>query len=82
MEGFASEIDFLQRLPGSCSFVDGAFRCLFPGCNAKYRRKEHLHRHERSKHIMQQGLVCSTCGVEFRRRYPHTYSSPYITDPD
>ncbi|KAL4945740.1 hypothetical protein BDV06DRAFT_229940 [Aspergillus oleicola] len=31
-------------------FAYYAFRCHFPECNARYRRKEHLNRHERSIH--------------------------------
>ncbi|EAW15938.1 C2H2 type zinc finger domain protein [Aspergillus fischeri NRRL 181] len=65
MEGFGSEIDFLQRPPDPSAY--DVFRCLFPGCNARYRRKEHLNRHERSKHINQQAFVCSRCGREFQR---------------
>ncbi|KAJ5324044.1 hypothetical protein N7476_002644 [Penicillium atrosanguineum] len=44
----------------------GTFSCLFPGCNAKYRRKEHLRRHE-TKHSQQQGFACPVCGIRFGR---------------
>lgn len=68
MEGFGSEIEFLQSSPGPSAY--DAFQCQFPGCNARYRRKEHLNRHEGSKHTKQQVFVCSSCDREFRRRYP------------
>ncbi|CAG8909757.1 unnamed protein product [Penicillium egyptiacum] len=42
------------------------FSCHFPGCNASYRRKEHLHRHE-GKHFQQQAFSCTNCGREFGR---------------
>ncbi|KAJ5774715.1 hypothetical protein N7457_009611 [Penicillium paradoxum] len=44
------------------------FRCQFPGCNASYRRKEHVRRHE-LKHFPRQAFPCSSCGREFGRRY-------------
>ncbi|OJJ65849.1 hypothetical protein ASPBRDRAFT_60199 [Aspergillus brasiliensis CBS 101740] len=45
----------------------GAFPCQYPGCNARYRRKEHLKRHEGSKHAQLQAFVCSICGSQYRR---------------
>lgn len=77
MEGFGSEIEFLQSPPGP--FAYDAFRCQFPGCNATYRRKEHLNRHEGSKHTKQQVFVCSSCNREFRRRYPSAYTHSLTT---
>ncbi|KAJ5454190.1 C2H2 type zinc finger domain protein [Penicillium daleae] len=65
MERFGGEIECFQSPSGPIAY--DAFRCRFPGCNARYQRKEHLNRHERSKHIEQQALVCSRCGGEFRR---------------
>ncbi|KAJ5151305.1 uncharacterized protein N7482_010557 [Penicillium canariense] len=44
----------------------GAFKCYFPGCNASYRRKEHLHRHE-AKHFQLQDFSCTNCGRGFGR---------------
>lgn len=67
MESFGSEIECFQSPSGPVAY--DAFRCRFPKCNARYQRKEHLNRHERSNHIKQQVLVCSRCGGEFRRRY-------------
>ncbi|KAL2844900.1 C2H2 type zinc finger domain protein [Aspergillus pseudodeflectus] len=69
MEGFGREIDFPQS-PSGAPFGIGydAFKCEFPGCNARYRRKEHLHRHEESKHVEQhKTFVCAICGREFGR---------------
>ncbi|KAJ5588354.1 hypothetical protein N7537_011032, partial [Penicillium hordei] len=66
MEGFGSEIEFIQS--PSDPFAYDAFRCQFPGCNAGYRRKEHLKRHEESKHAQQLVFVCSTCSRQFSRR--------------
>ncbi|KAF4216785.1 hypothetical protein CNMCM8980_006013 [Aspergillus fumigatiaffinis] len=41
--------------------------CNYPGCTAKYRRKEHLARHAR-KHIpTAQRLTCETCNKAFDR---------------
>ncbi|KAJ5833419.1 hypothetical protein N7474_001730 [Penicillium riverlandense] len=59
-----NETDHPQNPPAvrSCH----SFRCYFPGCNANYRRKEHLHRHE-AKHFQQQDFSCSNCGREFGR---------------
>ncbi|KAJ5771678.1 hypothetical protein N7520_002207 [Penicillium odoratum] len=44
----------------------GAFRCQFANCNASYRRKQHLNRHE-TKHTQQDSLPCSTCSRTFKR---------------
>ncbi|KAL5044595.1 hypothetical protein BDW71DRAFT_198905 [Aspergillus fruticulosus] len=59
-----TEVEFLQSSsePSSCY----AFRCQFPGCNARYRRKAHLNRHERS-HTKPQAFFCSNCGCRFQR---------------
>ncbi|KAH1330455.1 hypothetical protein KXW83_008332 [Aspergillus fumigatus] len=81
MEGFGSEIDFLQTAPDPSAY--DVFRCPFPRCNARYRRKEHLNRHERSKHINQQAFVCSRCGhvkiSDTLRR--HVQKQHKITEP-
>ncbi|KAJ6137255.1 hypothetical protein N7471_003741 [Penicillium samsonianum] len=63
MASLGNELD-LPRSPAA--FSSHVFRCYFPGCNASYRRKEHLHRHER-KHSQQQAFTCSNCGREFGR---------------
>lgn len=68
MEDFGREIELFQSSPGP--FAYDVFQCQFPGCNARYRRKEHLNRHERSKHTNQQVFVCFSCDREFQRRYP------------
>ncbi|KAL6229743.1 hypothetical protein BDW75DRAFT_224525 [Aspergillus navahoensis] len=60
-----TEVEFLQSSPGP--FASYAFRCQFPGCDARYRRKAHLNRHERSTHLKQQVFFCSSCGHEFQR---------------
>ncbi|KAL4862773.1 hypothetical protein BDV12DRAFT_178375 [Aspergillus spectabilis] len=59
-----TEVEFLlsSSEPSSCY----AFWCQFPGCNARYRRKAHLNRHERS-HTKQQAFLCSNCGRGFQR---------------
>ncbi|GKZ39481.1 hypothetical protein AbraIFM66950_000389 [Aspergillus brasiliensis] len=44
----------------------GEFVCRFPNCDARYRRKEHLRRHE-AKHIQDRTYPCSICGQEFGR---------------
>ncbi|PYI02176.1 C2H2 type zinc finger domain protein [Aspergillus sclerotiicarbonarius CBS 121057] len=44
----------------------GEFVCRFPNCDARYRRKEHLRRHE-AKHIQDRTFPCSICGQEFGR---------------
>ncbi|KAJ5211075.1 hypothetical protein N7491_010892 [Penicillium cf. griseofulvum] len=59
MASLTNQLDFLS--PSNSN----AFKCHFPGCNASYRRKEHLHRHE-GKHV-QQAFPCSKCGREFGR---------------
>ncbi|KAJ5111039.1 hypothetical protein N7532_001574, partial [Penicillium argentinense] len=43
-----------------------AFSCHFPNCNASYRRKEHLNRHE-TQHSQQQIFICSECGGGYGR---------------
>lgn len=73
MESLGNELD-LPQSPAALS--SHTFRCYFPGCNASYRRKEHLHRHE-GKHFQQEAFICSNCAREFGRRYLHslfTYS--------
>ncbi|KAE8385723.1 hypothetical protein BDV23DRAFT_190598 [Aspergillus alliaceus] len=65
MEESGSEIEFFQRL--SDPFVYDTFWCQFPGCNARYRRKGHLKRHEASNHAQLQAFVCSICGSQYRR---------------
>ncbi|KAL4879223.1 hypothetical protein BJY04DRAFT_194064 [Aspergillus karnatakaensis] len=57
-----TEVEISHSSPTNC-----AFRCQFPGCNASYRRKAHLNRHERSSHIKQQVFSCSNCGHRFQR---------------
>ncbi|OQD62837.1 hypothetical protein PENPOL_c011G10631 [Penicillium polonicum] len=63
MESLGDELD-LSQYP--ITYNSHAFNCSFPGCNASYRRKEHLHRHER-KHFQQQEFLCSKCGRQFGR---------------
>ncbi|KAJ5407359.1 hypothetical protein N7465_008643 [Penicillium sp. CMV-2018d] len=63
MESLGDELD-LSQYP--ITYNSHAFNCSFPGCNASYRRKEHLHRHER-KHTQQQEFLCSNCGRQFGR---------------
>jgi hypothetical protein len=70
MEGFDTEVEFLRGLPGPFAYY--AFQCHFPGCNARYQRKEHLNRHQRAKHTKQQGFICSSCGRKYQRRYLRT----------
>lgn len=67
MEGVGSDVEYPRRARGSST--NNAFRCRFARCNASYQRKEHLNRHEKSKHTKQQSLICSSCGREFQRRY-------------
>ncbi|KAL4894265.1 hypothetical protein BDV59DRAFT_207291 [Aspergillus ambiguus] len=43
------------------------FRCDIPGCNASYRRKEHLNRHK-VRHIPHQPLQCPVCDRVFTRK--------------
>ncbi|KAJ5640139.1 uncharacterized protein N7484_008001 [Penicillium longicatenatum] len=59
MESPANEID-------SPKIRRGTFTCQFPRCNASYRRKEHLNRHE-AKHSEQQSFPCSICDRTFGR---------------
>ncbi|KAH8700609.1 hypothetical protein BGW36DRAFT_132549 [Talaromyces proteolyticus] len=42
------------------------FKCLHPGCNASYRRKEHLVRHT-TRHSQSRAFSCPECGVKFDR---------------
>ncbi|KOS36944.1 hypothetical protein ACN38_g12286 [Penicillium nordicum] len=63
MASLGSELDLSQY---SLTYNSHAFKCCFPGCNASYQRKEHLHRHER-KHVQQQAFLCSNCGRQFGR---------------
>ncbi|PYH88661.1 hypothetical protein BO71DRAFT_423529 [Aspergillus ellipticus CBS 707.79] len=44
------------------------FGCQFPGCNASYRRKEHLHRHE-AKHVQQQVEISDTLRRHVRQHH-------------
>ncbi|KAJ5364733.1 C2H2 type zinc finger domain protein [Penicillium cataractarum] len=81
MESLGSEI-CLQSPPGLVAH--DAFRCQFPGCNATYQRKEHLSRHERSKHTKQQALACSRCSRNLKssdtlRR--HTQRQHQVKEP-
>jgi len=46
---------------------DGYYKCPVTGCNASYRRKEHLQRH-RVKHSQQEPFKCPNCPREFGRR--------------
>ncbi|KAJ5548347.1 hypothetical protein N7513_005581 [Penicillium frequentans] len=68
MENLANESDLPQTRRG-------AFKCQFPSCNASYRRKEHLNRHE-AKHSQPQSFPCSNCDRTFGRRYPSPSLSP------
>ncbi|KAJ5673965.1 C2H2 type zinc finger domain protein [Penicillium macrosclerotiorum] len=82
MESFGREIECLQSPSGPVAY--DAFRCQFPGCNATYQRREHLSRHERSKHIKKQAIICSRCGhnVQFSdtlRR--HIQRQHHINEP-
>lgn len=63
MASLGNELD-LSQYP--ITYDSHAFKCCFPGCNASYRRKEHLHRHE-GKHFQQQTFLCSNCGKQFGR---------------
>ncbi|KAJ5633345.1 hypothetical protein N7490_009684 [Penicillium lividum] len=47
--------------------LSGVYRCQFANCNASYRRKQHLNRHE-TKHTQQDSFPCSTCSRTFGRR--------------
>ncbi|OJJ39979.1 hypothetical protein ASPWEDRAFT_33325 [Aspergillus wentii DTO 134E9] len=79
---FGSEIDLIQG--PSDPFAYDAFQCQFPGCNARYRRKEHLKRHEASKHTQQQVFPCSICGRQFTRSdtlQRHVRKQHKITEP-
>ncbi|KAL2847590.1 hypothetical protein BJX68DRAFT_276450 [Aspergillus pseudodeflectus] len=42
------------------------YNCRFPGCTAKYQRKEHLSRHE-AQHTRRRVVQCPTCAREFGR---------------
>ncbi|KAJ5465741.1 hypothetical protein N7530_009528 [Penicillium desertorum] len=64
MANLGNEIDLPPQSPIEVN--SHTFRCHFPGCNASYRRKEHLHRHE-GKHSQQQAFPCTNCGREFGR---------------
>ncbi|KAL4863312.1 hypothetical protein BDV12DRAFT_189777 [Aspergillus spectabilis] len=44
-----------------------SFVCHFPGCNASYRRKEHMTRHS-AQHVDRGSFGCSICGKQFGRR--------------
>ncbi|PIG84019.1 hypothetical protein AARAC_006326 [Aspergillus arachidicola] len=46
--------------------VSRGYKCRFPGCTAKYQRKEHLRRHE-AQHTQRWVLQCPTCAREFNR---------------
>ncbi|KAJ0425005.1 hypothetical protein BJY00DRAFT_326116 [Aspergillus carlsbadensis] len=46
--------------------ASSGYRCRFPGCAAKYQRKEHLSRHE-AQHTRRRVLQCPTCSREFGR---------------
>ncbi|KAJ5409341.1 uncharacterized protein N7487_003700 [Penicillium crustosum] len=63
MASLGNELD-LSQYP--ITYNSHVFKCCFPGCNASYRRKEHLHRHE-GKHSQQQAFLCSNCGRQFGR---------------
>lgn len=70
MANRGNEIYPVQDLPDA--FKCHTFTCHFSNCNASYRRKEHLNRHE-ARHSPQQSFVCSSCGHRFGRRYPCNY---------
>ncbi|KAJ5931062.1 hypothetical protein N7466_006555 [Penicillium verhagenii] len=60
-----------------------AFKCQFSGCNASYRRKEHLNRHE-TKHTQQKSFPCSNCDRTFGRSDTlrrHLQRNHQITEP-
>ncbi|KAK2761629.1 hypothetical protein FQN54_001457 [Arachnomyces sp. PD_36] len=42
------------------------YTCRFPGCTARYRRKEHLSRHE-AQHTQPQSFKCAICNRDFGR---------------
>ncbi|CEJ62810.1 Putative C2H2 type zinc finger domain protein [Penicillium brasilianum] len=84
MGGFGSELELHFHPSPSDSFAHDTFRCRFPSCNARYRRKEHLKRHEESNHAQQQDFVCSSCGRQFKRSDTlrrHVQKQHKITEP-
>ncbi|KAK8013796.1 C2H2 type zinc finger domain protein [Apiospora marii] len=42
--------------------------CNFLGCHARFKRREHLRRHKKTKHGLGPKVSCELCDKEFNRR--------------